>query len=80
MKEYSIQDFARRIGISMDRLRNYEKLGIITPRRNEQNNYRYYTDYDFLDLQRVCMLQSIGVPLRQTLPEQHLYSPASFRQ
>lgn len=46
MEGYSIGTIAKITGISRDRLRHYEKLGIIKPQRKEDNRYRYYTDHD----------------------------------
>lgn len=46
MKGYSIGTIAKITGISRDRLRHYEKLGIIEPHRDPDNQYRYYTDHD----------------------------------
>lgn len=46
MEGYSIGTIAKITGISRDRLRHYEKLGIIKPQRKEDNQYRYYTDHD----------------------------------
>ena len=63
MTRYTIRDFADRCGISVDRLRHFEKMGLIRPERDPLNNYRFYTDYQLLDVQRISLLQSIDVPL-----------------
>ena len=42
MKQYTIGDVSKRLGISRDSLRFYEKKGIITPQKLE-NGYRCYT-------------------------------------
>ena len=39
MKQYTIGDVSKRLGISRDSLRFYEKKGIITPQKLE-NGYR----------------------------------------
>lgn len=41
---YTIGEIAKITGISRDRLRNYEKLGIIKPQRGIDNQYRFYTE------------------------------------
>lgn len=38
--KYSIGEFAEIIGVTTDTLRLYEKYNIITPTRDEKNNYR----------------------------------------
>ena len=42
MKQYTIGDVSKRLGISRDSLRFYEKKGIITPQKLE-NGYRCYS-------------------------------------
>lgn len=46
VKGYSIGEIAEITGISRDRLRHYEKLGIMEPHREEHNQYRCYSDHD----------------------------------
>ena len=45
MKQYTIGDVSKRLGISRDSLRFYEKKGIITPQKLE-NGYRCYSYED----------------------------------
>ena len=79
LTRYTIRDFADRCGISVDRLRHFEKMGLIRPERDPLNNYRFYTDYQLLDVQRISLLQSIDVPLKQIQQEKHPDSPPLFR-
>lgn len=46
VKRYSIGEISKITGISKDRLRNYEKMGIIEPQRETDNQYRFYMDQD----------------------------------
>lgn len=64
MKPYTIQEFADLSGVSIDRLRHYEKLNLMRPRRNARNGYRYYLDDHLLDVYRICFMQSLDVPLK----------------
>ena len=64
MKPYTIQEFADLSGVSIDRLRHYEKLNLMKPRRNVRNGYRYYSDEHLLDVYRICFMQSLNVPLK----------------
>lgn len=45
MKQYTIGDVSKRLGISRDSLRFYEKKGIISPQKLE-NGYRCYSYED----------------------------------
>lgn len=74
MKRYSIHEFSRRSGISTDTLRFYEKKHLLKPTRNEQNNYRYYTDYDLLELQNIYFMRSFSTSLNDILPEKLPYA------
>ena len=64
VKPYTIQEFADLSGVSIDRLRHYEKLNLMRPRRNVRNGYRYYSDDHLLDVYRICFMQSLDVPLK----------------
>lgn len=80
MVHYTIQDFSERCGISVHRLRHYEKLGLILPERDPQNHYRFYTDRHLLDVQRIGTLQCIGCPLADMKPEAHADAPEVYRR
>ncbi|MCH4072289.1 MerR family transcriptional regulator [Pseudoramibacter sp.] len=42
-KTFRIGELSKLFGISTDAIRYYEKVGILKPKRNAENNYRYYT-------------------------------------
>lgn len=42
MKEYSIRELSELLGISREMVRYYEKCGVISLSRNNENNYRIY--------------------------------------
>ena len=64
--KYSIGEFAEMIGITADTLRLYEKHDIIKPSRDNQNNYRYYTDLDVRDLLMSRWYRSLQISLQDT--------------
>lgn len=68
MRQYKIKEFSRRSGISPDTLRYYEKIGVFSPGRREENSYRTYTDYDLLDALQLRFLRGIGAPLADLQP------------
>jgi DNA-binding transcriptional MerR regulator len=43
---YKIGDVARILGISTDLIRYYEEKGVVSPQKDEHNNYRYYDTWD----------------------------------
>lgn len=64
--KYSIGEFAKLIGVTVDTVRLYEKQGIITPEKDEKNNYRYFDDLDVRDILTSRWYRSLGLPLKTT--------------
>jgi DNA-binding transcriptional MerR regulator len=46
MQQYKIGDVAGILGISTDLIRYYEERGIVKPKKDASNNYRYYDAWD----------------------------------
>ncbi|MEF9958644.1 MAG: MerR family transcriptional regulator [Niameybacter sp.] len=65
MKHYLIGDVAKLLPISKDTLRYYDKLGIVSPKKSTQNNYRYYTREDLLALSYVLILRDLELSLEE---------------
>ena len=63
ISDFSIGEMAEYFGVSEDTLRIYERKGIITPSRNEDNNYRMYNREDFIILDYIFRLRKIGLSL-----------------
>lgn len=53
-----------KIGLSIDTLRYYEKLGLIYPERNEANK-RVYSEKDIEWLKFIIRLKEINMPIKQ---------------
>jgi DNA-binding transcriptional MerR regulator len=58
-----IKDVEIRVGITKANIRYYEKEGLISPGRNEENNYREYSEADVALLERIKVLRVLGVPI-----------------
>lgn len=61
---YSIGEFAKMIGVSTSTLRYYEKEGLLTPRRDE-NNIREFTDDDIGWVQFLLHLKNSGMSMAE---------------
>lgn len=61
-EEYTIKELSEALGILPNKLRFYEKKGLLVPRRQE-NNYRVYIKEDLLKLQVILMYRYLGVSL-----------------
>lgn len=59
-KKYSINQVAKIFQITTNKLRFYEKKGLIEAIRDEQNNYRYYTDEHLVKIQAILMYRVLG--------------------
>lgn len=60
---YSIGDISRICNISKKALRYYDEIGIIPSKRNEHNNYRYYTKESLLAIPVVKYYKQMGFTL-----------------
>ena len=62
--DYSIRDVSEFLHLSREMIRYYEKWGVLTPKRNEQNNYRSYTILDVFMLLDAIQYKSWGIPVK----------------
>lgn len=64
MKENSIHAVAKQLNISKDTLRYYDRIGLVSPTRGE-NNYRYYQDTDIIALAYIQVMKYAGFQLEE---------------
>jgi len=64
MKGYKIGEVSYIYGLSNDSIRFYERLGILTPERDDQNSYRYYNTWDVNYLIECLRFKSYGFSLK----------------
>jgi len=66
MKEkYLVNEIAKYFGVTNDTIRYYDKLGIISPKKDKNNNYRYYDRGDIICFSYVFELKNIDLPLKE---------------
>lgn len=58
-----IKEIEKRTGISSPNIRFYEAEGLICPMRNQENNYREYSEEDVSRLEQIKTLRLLGVPI-----------------
>lgn len=63
--KYLVHEIAKHFGVSCDTIRYYDKLGIITSKKDKNNNYRYYDRGDIICFSYVFALKNIGLTLEQ---------------
>ena len=62
MTAFTIQDVARRSGLSEPTLRYYEQVGLVGPiHRDEHSRHRRYSADDLHTLEALACLRSVGV-------------------
>lgn len=61
-KLYSIQEVSRILGMPKDTLRYYDRIGIVSPSR-ENNRYRKYSKDDIIDLMNIQIMQYADLSL-----------------
>ncbi len=64
MERYKIGQVAQFLNLSSETLRYYEKLGIISSQRDDENSYRYYSAWDINYLLDCTYYRSFGFPVR----------------
>ncbi len=52
------------VGLSKKSIRYYEENGLLTPKRNRQNDYRIYDENDIKKLKLIKFLRELDVPIR----------------
>ncbi|MDT8718425.1 MerR family DNA-binding transcriptional regulator [Clostridium sp. 19966] len=63
-----IGEFAALTGISINMLRNYNKIGMLIPEYvDEVNSYRYYNESQIIIANRIQMLKELGFALKEIL-------------
>jgi len=61
--EYSIGEFSKKVSISIDTLRYYEKEKLILPNRNKSNR-RVYGESDIIWMDFIKKLKQTGMPIK----------------
>lgn len=52
-KPMYIKEFAKKLGVYPDTIRNYQKRGVLENRRHPVNNYRIFTQEDLAKMQEI---------------------------
>ncbi len=60
---YSIGEFAKKAQVTIRSLHHYEKIGLLKPAATTEGGHRLYSDRDFIRLQQIVLLKSLGFSL-----------------
>lgn len=61
--KYTINQLAKLAGVSVRTLHHYDEIGLLSPKRNEKNDYRLYTEDELLLLQQILFFRELDFPL-----------------
>jgi len=63
--KYRIGEVAKIFGVSAETLRHYDRIGLLVPKKNTINRYRYYTEVQFELLYTIMQLSNLGIHLER---------------
>lgn len=58
-----IGEAAKELGLSVSNIRFYEKKGLLSPVREQENQYRDYTSEDILRLKQIMLYRKMDLPI-----------------
>lgn len=64
-KFFTIGEISKLYNIGLDSIRYYEKMGVLSPKRNPENNYRLYTLKDISRLTAIRELMALNFSLEE---------------
>ncbi len=62
-EEYTISQIAEMFNITTNKIRFYEKKGLLMPIRQNDNKYRKFNEEDIVRLQSILLYRSIGLSI-----------------
>lgn len=66
-KKFSVKDISQMLNVSIQTVHFYEKKGVISPKRNPQNNYRQFSRSDLFDLYNAIKYNRLGFTLNEAI-------------
>ncbi|MFD2043691.1 methyltransferase domain-containing protein [Ornithinibacillus salinisoli] len=60
-----IKEVAEKLNTTARSIRFYEEKGLISPKKDEENDYRYFTEKDLLRLSTILALREVGFPVNE---------------
>lgn len=58
-----IKEVEQRVGMTRANIRYYEEEGLLKPIRNQENNYREYSEENIRSLERIKVLRTLGISI-----------------
>lgn len=65
MKTWLVKELSQLVNVSVKTLHHYDRIGLLKPRKRQDNKYRIYSEQDLLRLQQIIALKYFGFDLKQ---------------
>ncbi|CEK30526.1 MerR family transcriptional regulator [[Clostridium] sordellii] len=62
---YSVGQVAKFLGVSRDTLKFYEDKGLVNPKKNTENGYREYNQFDIYDITTINFYREIDIEIKK---------------
>lgn len=62
---YSVGQVAKFLGVSRDTLKFYEDKGLVNPKKNIENGYREYNQFDIYDITTINFYREIDIEIKK---------------
>jgi DNA-binding transcriptional MerR regulator len=62
---YTIGQVAKFLGVTRDTLKFYEEKGLVNPKKNEENGYRQYSNFDIYDVLTTNFYREIELEIKK---------------
>lgn len=62
---YTVKQIADQLSVTTETIRYYSRLGIIEPRRDPNNGYRYYSNNDISTINFILKAKSYGLTISE---------------
>lgn len=76
---YTIKQVTDITGLTKRTLHYYDEIGLLSPNKDENNQYRMYTQEDIIQLQKIMFLKALKLPLENIQNVLHV-DEATLRQ
>ena len=62
---YKINEVSKLTGVSIRMLHHYDKIGLLSPRKRTDSNYRMYNNNDISRLYQILLFKELEFPLQE---------------
>lgn len=64
-ERWTIGEVAKLFDVSTDTLRYYEKIGLLTSKKNKANSYRYYSYDEIITMMDILFFRNLELPVKE---------------